>query len=56
MRTIIGYIDGKAVWTANVPSEAAVKAIRGSLVVGESADPKTIQRRDQARNDRKAAA
>ena len=34
MRKVIGYVDGKAIWSPNVPADPGYRVIRGSFVVG----------------------
>lgn len=49
MRTVLGYVNGRAIWSENVPASPGLLAVpRGALVVGESGraeDP--IHKREQ---------
>lgn len=38
MRRIIGYVNGRAIWSENIPAHVTVSShIRGSMAVGTSA-------------------
>ena len=37
MRTVLRYIDGRAIWSENVPASPGSSKIGGSLVTGKSA-------------------
>ena len=53
MRRILGYVDGRAQWSDNVPSTPVSRASRGGqLVVGEP----TVSVRDQRRRQANALA
>lgn len=49
MRTILRYVDGKAVWSDNTPASPGFIAIRGQLVTGEPGVNDPIRHRDQQR-------
>lgn len=36
MRRVLGYIDGRAIWSENVPASPGSSKIGGQLVVGVS--------------------
>ena len=53
MRKVIGYVDGKAIWTENVPADPGYRVIRGSFVVG---GPGPNDHSNHAKEQRKSKA
>jgi hypothetical protein len=53
MRTILGYVDGRAIWSDNVPASPGSMPIRGSLVQG---GPGRYDRERTAKYQRKHVA
>lgn len=49
MRKVIGYLDGKAQWSDNVPASPGFIAIRGQLVTGEPGANDRQRQRDYQR-------
>lgn len=55
MRTVTGYDGRTPVWSENVPSEAKVSFIAGSLVVAESGYIERARLREQQKGYREKA-
>ena len=49
MRRVIGYMDGRAIWSANVPASPGSSKIGGQLVVGASGPNDSSRHRDEQR-------
>lgn len=49
MRRVVGYLEGRAIWSENTPANPGSMPIRGSLVVAESGMTKQARHRDRKR-------